>query len=173
MCAATAAASVAIDVVDAHWHPDRMTETYAKQGRLATYLLADMRTPWVPVWLMGGVVVYCDKGMSPSDIQDPGWVNAKGLHPSSVEPVDDLDLSAQTLVNACMACNWAIGEVELDYHRGSPLQHQAQRRFFAAVLGQRPVLLVIFHLSGTSQDPYCRQPLEDLLSLLDATQSPR
>ena len=71
-------------MIDAHWHPDRMCPIYAQQGRLDQYLAGDNRQPQVRVRVVGGVAVYCDFSNPQEHIIDPGWVNARGVHPSSI-----------------------------------------------------------------------------------------
>ena len=158
-----------IDVIDAHWHPNRITPIYAQQGTIQAFIESyDHRRPRVKVRLLGGVAVYCDVELPPSQIYDPGWVNARGTHPKSIRPYQDLDKAAGILVGACAKANWAIGEVGLDYSGGLDEEHVAQRQFLACVVRlHRPPPLII-HLRGTIHDVLGVRPLQDLLSIFNS-----
>ena len=116
---------------------------------------------------------YCDFSNPPEHIIDPGLVDARGVHLSSIRADQDLEQAAQLLGYSCDRCRWACGEVGLDYHTGYGAEHQAQRRFLGYLVGQRRQIPLISHLRGTSGDPLGARPLQDLLTILHEAGLPR
>ena len=168
MGAAMMAALPALEVVDAHWHPDRISPPlgpYAMQGPLGLFLAGDIRQQDTHVRLVGGVAVYCDLTNPPTHIIDLGWVTARGIHPHCISPGDDVVSMAVCLVATCLASRWAIGEVGLDFSRGTEAHHAAQHSFLSEVVGQRQTQPLVIHLRGNSQDPHSSRPLHLLLEI--------
>ena len=162
------------EIVDAHWHPDRMIPPYAMQGQLAQYLeLWDRRPVDVDVKIIGGVAVYCDDLDPPLNIRDPGWVNAKGVHPKQVH--SGMEDRARSLIIDCAQCNWAIGEIGLNYSVGSTTNWAHQREFlFAAATMRGPkVMPLILHLRGAQNDLLACGPTMDCIAALEEAGLPK
>ena len=70
--------------------------------------------------MVGGCAVYVDIptpfGKCVPDLE-PGWVTAFGFHPTQVAEVTESFVRA--LVDQNVEMGWAIGEVGLDYCRGT------------------------------------------------------
>ncbi|XP_062611926.1 uncharacterized metal-dependent hydrolase BU355-like [Saccostrea cucullata] len=124
----------------------------------------------VPVQVVGGCAVYVDGSTPPTDTTpEPGWVTAVGFHPTQVAGVTAGNI--ESLVARCVENGWVIGEVGLDYVKGSNWGHQRW------VLGEfcrlaTPLTPLVLHLRGASSDPMGQEPLLDCQQLLDQARTP-
>lgn len=67
--------------------------------------------------------MYVDGPIPPStNSPEPGWVTAVGLHPTKVSGVTTQVI--ESLVTECAHRGWVVGEVGLDFCRGSGWGHQ-------------------------------------------------
>ncbi|XP_062582409.1 3'-5' ssDNA/RNA exonuclease TatD-like [Saccostrea cucullata] len=119
---------------------------------------------------LGECAVYVDGPTPPTDTSpEPGWVTAVGFHPTQVAGVTAS--SIRSLVDRCVGNGWVIGEVGLDYFRGSNWGHQRW------VLGEfcrlaTPLTPLLLHLRGAPSDPMGQEPLLDCQHLLDQVRTP-
>ena len=157
------------EVIDAHWHPTRMS-VRLDLSSLAAEIERLPGSEEYPVSVVGGCAVYVD-GPTPSGecVPETGWVTAVGFHPTQVAGVTEGSIRA--LVDQCVERGWAIGEVGLDYCRGTGWGHQRW------VLGEifrlvTPLTPVVLHLRGAPSDPLGREPMMDCHALLAQSRVP-